>query len=209
MSNIHQFTHPLISHYIAMLRDINLSSTDFRGVVGTLANILLYEALRERHTITKKLHTWKEERSFPVIDEQNIVLVPILRAGLPMLDGILQTLPYAQSGFLAMKRDEATLQSHIYYDRIPDLHEKTVFVLDPMVATGGSLCDAVTLIKSKNPKQIVTLNLVGSPVGIEAFGRIHPDIPMYIAQIDEKLGDDGYIYPGIGDAGDRAYNTLG
>jgi uracil phosphoribosyltransferase len=133
--------------------------------------------------------------------------VPILRAGEPMLTGILKTLPYARSGFLAMKRDEETSQSKLFYENIPNLEDKTVLLLDPMVATGGSLIDGIDYLKSKNPKRIICLNVLGSPFGVQKVQEAHPDVDIYIAQIDERLDENNYIRPGLGDAGDRAFNT--
>lgn len=124
-----------------------------------------------------------------------------------MLTGILRTLPYARSGFLAMKRDEKTALSKLFYENIPSLEDKTVLLLDPMVATGGSLVDAIDYLKSKGAKKIISLNILGAPEGIEVVQNAHPDVDIFIAQIDERLDDNKYIRPGLGDAGDRAFNT--
>ena len=142
-----------------------------------------------------------------MIEVQKLVLVPILRAGEPMLTGILRTLTYAKSGFLAMKRDEETSQSKLFYENIPDLKDKTVLLLDPMVATGGSLIDGIDYLKNKNAKRIICLNVLGSPYGVNKVQEAHPDVDIYIAQIDERLDENNYIRPGLGDAGDRAFNT--
>ncbi len=125
-----------------------------------------------------------------------------------MLESAIALFPDASSGFLAMKRDEVSHESVLYYDRLPDCSDKTVIVLDPMIATGGSLCDALELIKSKKPKKIISLNIIASPVGLAAVSDKHSDIELYIAQVDDKLNTDMFILPGLGDAGDRAYNTL-
>ena len=151
--------------------------------------------------------TWQGEQRFDFIKEEDLIFVTILRAGLPMIESITALFPKASSGFLAMKRDEKTHQSVLYYDRIPQCEGKTVIIVDPMVATGGSLCDAIAVIKSKSPKKIISLNIIGSPEGLAVLEQKHPDIEMYIAQVDEKLNGNMFIYPGLGDAGDRAYNT--
>lgn len=208
MKNIIEADVPVIKHYISMIRDVNVSSTDFRRYIGILTQSLFAEASKEFELVDKTITTWKGESSFKVLDVENIVFIPIMRAGLPMLDGILRTFPDAVSGFLAMRRDESTLKSKIYYDRVPNVEGKTVVMLDPMVATGGSLIDAINLIKTKKPKNIISLNLVASPEGIQNVAKCCSDVKIYIAQIDEKLNEEGFIIPGIGDAGDRAYNTL-
>ena len=208
MNNIKEINHPLIKHYISNIRDYTLPANLFRQYVGSIANILFYEAIRDMENCQKNITTWIGEGQYPCIEEKDFVFIPILRAALPMLDGILIHLPNASAGFLAMKRDEKTLKSKIYYDRIPSLENRTAILLDPMVATGGSLSDAISLIKTKNPKNIICLNLVGSPVGLKNLSKEHPDIPVLIAQIDEELNSEGFIIPGIGDAGDIAYNTL-
>ena len=141
--------------------------------------------------------------------EEDLIFVTILRAGLPMIESVTALFPKASSGLLAMKRDEKTHQSILYYDRIPGCKDKTVIIVDPMVATGGSLCDAITVIKAKLPKKIISLNIIGAPEGLAILEQKHPDIEMYIAQVDKKLNEQMFIIPGLGDAGDRAYNTLG
>jgi len=125
-----------------------------------------------------------------------------------MLTGILKTLPYARSGFLAMKRDEKTAKSILFYENIPNLDSKTVLLLDPMVATGGSLVDAITYLKNNGAKKIISLNVLGSPFGVDKVQEAHPDVDIFIAQIDERLDENNYIRPGLGDAGDRAFNTV-
>jgi len=204
----HEINHPLITHYITAIRDNIINTKEFRGYIAHIANLLFYEAMRNEELSSKKIETWKGDGEFLSFDESQFVLIPILRAGLPMMEGIVNTLPNAISGFLAMKRDEETLEPHIYYDRIPNIEGKIAIMLDPMVATGGSLIDAIDLIKTKKPTKIISLNIIASPIGLEAVEKAHDDIDIFVAQIDEKLNDDGFIIPGIGDAGDRAYNTL-
>ena len=132
----------------------------------------------------------------------------VLRAGMPMLDSVMELLPEAHAGFLAMKRDETTHESVLYYDRLPNCKGKTILLVDPMVATGGSMIDALELIKTREPLEIIALNIIGSPEGLDVVSSAYPDVDIYIAQIDERLNDDKYIIPGLGDAGDRSYNTV-
>ena len=208
MKNIIVQNNPLIGHYVNSIRDMGISAFAFREYIAYISQNLLHEASNELPFIDKKITTWQGEESFRFIDQENIVFVPILRAGMPMLDGLNKVLPDVTSGFVAMKRDEETLEPKIYYDRLHELKGKTVVLLDPMVATGGSLKDAITLIKEREPEKIISLNILASPDGIEEVAKTHGDVKIYIAKIDEKLNNKGFILPGIGDAGDRAYNTL-
>ena len=169
---------------------------------------MFYEALKNEKMEQRNILTWQGEENFEFIKEEDIIFVTILRAGLPMIEAVTALLPNASSGFLAMKRDENTHQSILYYDRIPECQGKTVIIVDPMVATAGSLCDAITVIKNKSPKKIITLNIIGSPEGMDILEQKHPDVDTYIAQIDETLNENMFIVPGLGDAGDRAYNTI-
>ncbi len=197
----------VIKHLVNRLRDIRTGSFEFRTTIEEIARVLLSEALEDFETITVNIDTWQGDLDVQVIEEQSLVFIPILRAGEPMLTGILKSLPNARSGFLAMKRDEKTATSHLFYESIPDLTNKTVFMLDPMVATGGSLVDAIELIKAKNPKRIISLNILGANEGVTVFEKAHPDVKMHIAQIDPRLDENKYIRPGLGDAGDRAFRT--
>jgi len=205
---VREIHHPLLTHYITAIRDNTINATEFRRYIAQIATLLFYEALKEEKLNSKEIETWQGKGEFPTLNESQFVFIPILRAALPMMEELVRHLPNAVSGFLAMKRDEETLEAHIYYDRIPNIEGKIAVMLDPMVATGGSLVDAITLIKSKKPAKIVSLNIIGAPAGLEAVIEAHNDIELYIAQIDERLNRDGFIVPGIGDAGDRAYNTL-
>ncbi|RMA97275.1 uracil phosphoribosyltransferase [Hydrogenothermus marinus] len=207
MNNIFESKSPLIKHLVSNLRDKNLKGYNFRKYVREIAQLLLFEALKEEKLINKEIETWIGKGNFPFLDEENFVITTILRAGLPMLDGILEIFQNAPAGFLAIKRDEKTLESHVYYIRLPDLKGKTVIITDPMVATGGSLDSALNILKKENPKKIISLNIIGAPEGLKLISEKHPDVNVYIAQIDKKLNNNGYIIPGIGDAGDRAFNT--
>lgn len=204
---VHEISNSVITHLVNRLRDMTTKSNDFRFTVAQIAKILFYEAFKEEALVEKTITTWKGQKSFPSLQESGYVFIPILRAALPMLEGIIELMPDSTSGFLAMKRDEETFASRLYYDRVPDLTGKTAVVCDPMLATGGSLSDAIHAVKAKNPARIISLNIIASPTGIEEIATHHPDIDIYIAKIDEKL-ENGYIMPGIGDAGDRAFNTL-
>ncbi len=207
MENIINVKHPLLVNLVTKLRDINTNSYDFRKYLSEVGRILLIEALRDEELQEKEIQIWIGKYRFPSLNEQKYVFIPILRAGLPMLDGVLEMIPLARSGFLAIKRNEETLESVLYYDRVPPLEGKTAVLLDPMVATGGSLDYAISVVKKKNPDRIISLNVIGAPEGLKRISDKHPDVKVFIAQIDERLNDRGYIIPGIGDAGDRAFNT--
>ncbi|MFA7083575.1 MAG: uracil phosphoribosyltransferase [Arcobacteraceae bacterium] len=203
-----QSNNTLIKHLVNNLRNANTSSSEFRAITSQIAKLLCAQALENSNTFEKTITTWNGSLKTNFIDESQIVLIPILRAGEPMLNGIIELLPNSKSGFLAMKRDEKTAVSKIYYQHFPNVENKIVILLDPMVATGGSLIDAISIIKEQNPKEILSLNIIGSSFGIDAVDSTHPDIKMYIAQIDDILDENKYICPGLGDAGDRAFNTL-
>lgn len=203
-----ELTNPLTKTLITRLRDQKSDAFAFRHLISELTKQLLYEALKDISMEAKKITTWRGEESFMAIDESNIVIAAVLRAALPMLESATDTLCGAVGGFLAMKRDEITHKSVLYYDRLPDCKDKTVILVDPMLATGGSMIDALDVIKTKKPKKIITLNIIGSPEGLETLSTKHNDVDIYIAQIDKMLNDDKFIIPGLGDAGDRAYNTL-
>lgn len=197
----------VIKHLVNRLRDIRTGSFEFRTTIEEISRILLSEALANHDTITVNIDTWQGDLDVQVIEEQSLVFVPILRAGEPMLTGILKSLPNARSGFLAMKRDEETAESLVFYENMPNLADKTVVLLDPMVATGGSLIDAIALVKEKSPKNIISLNILGAQEGIDTVHNAHGDIEIFIAQIDPRLDENKYIRPGLGDAGDRAFHT--
>ncbi|MCW8837600.1 MAG: uracil phosphoribosyltransferase [Thiovulaceae bacterium] len=205
---IYELSNPLTKTLITHLRDTKTQAPQFRHIIAELTKQLTYEALKDFTLIEKNINTWQGNKSFDSIKEEDIVVVTVLRAGLPMLDSVMELLPNAVSGFLAMKRDEVTHKSVLYYDRLPECKNKTILLVDPMVATGGSMCDALDLIKSREALKIITLNIIGSPDGLNSIESKHPDIDIFIAQIDEKLNDDKYIIPGLGDAGDRSYNTI-
>lgn len=204
---ITESTNIVIKHLVNRLRDIRTGSFEFRTTIEEISRILLSEALANQETITVNIDTWQGDLDVQMIEEQSLVFIPILRAGEPMLTGILKSLPNARSGFIAMKRDEETAESKLFYESLPDLSGKTVFLLDPMVATGGSLADSIAIIKQRNPKQIFSLNILGAQEGVDVVENAHPDINLFIAQIDPRLDENKYIRPGLGDAGDRAFHT--
>ncbi len=205
----HESTNVVAKHLVNRLRDTRTTSHEFRLIIEEIARIVACEALSNYPTVLHNINTWQGELDVQMIEVQKLVLIPILRAGEPMLQGVLKTLPYARSGFLAMKRDEETAKSKLYYENIPDLEDKTVLLLDPMVATGGSLIDSIDFLKSRNAKRIISLNVLGSQEGIDIVQKAHCDVDIFIAQIDDRLDENKYIRPGLGDAGDRAFNTNG
>ena len=205
---IHELSNPVVKTLLNHLRETKTDALRFRHIVQELARILAYEALKNQTLEDQTITTWQGEQKFGFIKEEDIIFVTILRAGLPMIEAVTALFPNASSGFLAMKRDENTHQSVLYYDRIPDCKGKTVIVVDPMVATAGSLCDAISLIQTKSPKNIISLNIIGSPEGMAILEQKHPNVEIYIAQIDEQLNENKFIMPGLGDAGDRSYNTI-
>ena len=204
---IHELSNPVVKTLVNHLRETQTDALRFRHITQELSRLLVYEALKTETLEKQMITTWQGKASFGFIKEEDLLFVTILRAGLPMIESVTALFPKASSGFLAMKRDEKTHQSVLYYDRIPECKGKTVIIVDPMVATGGSLCDAIVVIKAKSPKKIISLNIIGSPEGIAVLEQKHPDVEIYIAQIDEKLNEKMFIMPGLGDAGDRAYNT--
>lgn len=205
---LYELANPLSKTLVNHLREKKTDALRFRHIVQELSRLLLYEALKNETLYDQTISSWQGEEKFGFIQEEDIIFVTILRAGLPMIEAVTALLPKASSGFLAMKRDENTHQSILYYDRIPECKGKTVIVVDPMVATAGSLCDAISLIQTKSPQKIISLNIIGSPEGMAILEHKHPNVNVFIAQIDEKLDEHKFIIPGLGDAGDRSYNTI-
>ncbi|WP_353661924.1 uracil phosphoribosyltransferase [Hydrogenimonas sp. SS33] len=204
---IHESASPLVKHLVNRLRDSRTDAFTFRWLLKEIAKQLLAEACDALPQAEREVPTWQGGFAGRFIEEHDIVCVSILRAALPMQEGVLELLGGAAGGFLAMKRDETTHESRLYYDRIPELSGKSVILVDPMVATGGSLHDALALLKKRAPEKIVTLNVIGAKEGVERIGQSFPDVSVHIARIDPLLNKDAYIVPGLGDAGDRAYNT--
>ena len=204
---IYELSNPLTKTLITQLRDQSCGAVCFRRAIGELTKQLLYEALKDFPLSKKEVTTWEGESVLSAIDETNLMVVTVLRAGMPMLNSAMDLLPGASAGFLAIKRDESTHKSVLYYDRLPECEGKTILLVDPMVATGGSMMDALKLLSARNPLKIIALNVIGSPEGLEVLSNAYPEVDVFIAQIDEKLNENKYIIPGLGDAGDRSYNT--
>lgn len=206
--NVTIFDHPLILHKLSILRDKNTPSKDFRALVSEIATLMCYEATRDLPTEEIEIETPICKTKVKHISGKKMAIVPILRAGLGMVEGVSALVPSARIGHIGLYRDEETLKPVEYYCKLPkDIGERDVFVVDPMLATGGSAIDAVAQIKLRNPRSIKFMCIIAAPEGVEAFVNAHPDVPVYCAALDEKLNEKGYIVPGLGDAGDRIFGT--
>ena len=200
--------HPLVQHKISLLRNKNTGTKEFKELVGEIATLLCYEATRDLPTKEVEVETPMGVAKCNVLAGRKLALVPILRAGLGMVDGMLTLLPAAKVGHIGMYRNEETLEPVEYYCKLPsDIAERDVFVLDPMLATGGSACDAITQIKKRGARSIKFLGIVAVPEGINKLREMHPDVDIYVGALDEGLNDIGYIVPGLGDAGDRIFGN--
>lgn len=213
MTLAHESTHPLVQHKIALLRDVKTNPKLFRELVGELALLLAYEATRDMSLARSTVQTPLAKTSAQVIN-QSVGVVPILRAGLGMVEGFLKLIPQAQVLHIGLYRDESTLQPVEYYNKLQKTPAvDTIFVVDPMLATGGSASATVDILKKWGAKKICFVGLIAAPEGIAELQKNHADVPIYVAAIDEKLTDEsssfpaGYIYPGLGDAGDRQFGT--
>ena len=200
------FNHPLITHKLALMRDKNTSTKDFAQQLDEIAGLMAFEVSRDLPTKPKFVETPMGPCNTYEL-AQDVVLVPILRAGLGMVDGIRDLIPTAKVGFIGMYRHHDTLQPEEYFAKFPDMTEATVMVLDPMLATGGSASAALTKIKERGAKNLKLVCLVGAPEGVKRIEEDHPDVDIYLAALDEKLNEIGYIVPGLGDAGDRIFGT--
>jgi uracil phosphoribosyltransferase len=200
--------HPLVQHKLALLRDAETTTKDFRHLMGELAAFLCYEATRELELEEYRVRTPLEETPARRVSGKKLGVVAVLRAGLGMLDAVLDLIPVARVGFVGVYRNEETLQPVEYYCKLPsDLAERDVLVLDPMLATGGSSSAALQLCKDRGAVRISLLCMVAAPAGIDRVARDHPDVAVYTAAVDRELNDVGYILPGLGDAGDRLFGT--
>lgn len=207
-SKIHIMTHPLIKHKITMLRMDTTVTNDFRSLVEEITILMGYEALSDLKTTDMEIKTPIEDTVQPVIDGKKLAIVPILRAGLGMVSGMLELVPLAKVGHIGMYRDEETHQPHSYYCKLPPIIDRRlIVVVDPMLATGGSLIDAVSEIKRQGGKDIKCMCIIAAPEGVEAFTQAHPDVDVYIGCMDRCLNENAYICPGLGDAGDRIFGT--
>lgn len=200
--------HPLIQHKLSILRDIETSTKEFRDLVNEIAMLMIYDATRDLPLTDKQVITPCGTAQCKIIAGRKLAFVPILRAGLGMVEGALKLVPAARVGHIGLYRDEQTLKPVEYYCKLPkDIEQRDVFVLDPMLATGGSAIDAITQIKLRNPRSIKFLCIIAAPEGLEALKKAHEDVDIFCAGLDEKLNDNGYIVPGLGDAGDRIFGT--
>ncbi|WP_448213936.1 uracil phosphoribosyltransferase [Colwellia sp. MEBiC06753] len=207
--SVYESQHPLVKHKTSLLRDHHISVKSFRELANEIAMILTVEATTQLALKTTPITCWSGTISAPILADKNPTLVPILRAGLGMLDGALKVLPCAKISVVGLQRNEDTLEPESYYENIVgDIAERTAIIIDPMLATGGSALAAIDLLKASGCKHIVALFLVAAPEGIDALQSAHPDVDLYIGAIDEKLNDQGYILPGLGDAGDKLFGTL-
>ena len=208
MANVIIFDHPLIQHKTTVLRMKETSNKEFRESVEEITMLMCYEALRDLPLEDVEIETPIRKATCKMLSGKNLAVVPILRAGLGMVNGFLNIIPIAKVGHIGMYRDEETLEPHPYYCKLPpDIDERIIVVVDPMLATGGSAIDAITQIKAKGGKHIRFLCLIAAPEGVKALTEAHPDVDIYCANIDEKLNENGYIVPGLGDAGDRIFGT--
>ena len=209
-SNFHCIDHPLIQHKLTLLRRKTTVQKEFRELVHEITLLLTYEATRHLSLVTTTIETPLETTESPCLSHKNKpVIIPILRAGLGMVDAFLTLLPEARVGHIGMFRDEETLKPHHYYFKIPkDSSQSHVFICDPMLATAGSIVAAIHQLKQQGIHQIVFICLVAAPEGVAYLTKEHPDVPVYAASLDRKLNQKGYILPGLGDAGDRLFGTI-
>ncbi len=208
MEKVHILDHPLLQHKLAILRDEKTGVKDFREVVSEIATLMCYEATRDLPLEEVEIKTPVATSKFKVLTGKKLAIVPILRAGLGMVDGILTLIPSAKVGHIGLFRDPKTLEPVEYYCKLPvDIAERDIIVLDPMLATGGSASAAIRFLKDRGCKNIKLMNIIAAPEGIKHVHEAHPDVEMYCAAVDECLNDHGYIVPGLGDAGDRIFGT--
>ena len=208
MSKVVALEHPLIKHKVSILRDVNTGTNEFRKIVSEIAMLMAYEVTRDLTLEEFEVETPLEKCVGHRLSGKKLGLVPILRAGLGMVDGMLSILPSAKVGHIGMYRDPETLKPVEYYIKLPkDVSERDIFLLDPMLATGGSAIDAIDALKKRGVKSIRLLNIIAAPEGVDAVHKAHPDVDIYIANLDRELNDHAYILPGLGDAGDRLFGT--
>ena len=207
--NVTIFDHPLIRHKIAILRNENTSMKEFREIVEEITTLMTFESLREGvPTVECEVKTPLETCTQHMIKDNSVVIVPILRAGLGMVNGIHVLFPLAKVGHIGLYRDEETLEPKEYYCKLPvGIEEKLVLLVDPMLATGGSACDAITKLKERGCKNIKFMAILGAPEGVSKVAETHPDVQIYVSTLDRCLNEHGYILPGLGDAGDRLFGT--
>lgn len=208
MAKVMIMDHPLIQHKLTILRNVETASTQFRALVSEIAMLMCYEATRDLPLEDVETQTPIAIAKTKTIAGKKLAFVPILRAGLGMVDGVLALVPSARVGHIGLYRDEKTLTPVEYYCKLPaDIEEREVIVLDPMLATGGSAIDAITQIKTRNPQKIKFMCIIAAPEGLEALKKAHPDVDIFVGALDDCLNENGYIMPGLGDAGDRIFGT--
>ncbi|MCD7946645.1 MAG: uracil phosphoribosyltransferase [Clostridiales bacterium] len=206
--NVHIFDHPLIHHKLSIIRDKNTGTREFRTIVGEIAALMCYDATRDMPTQEVEVETPVGVAKCKKLSGKKVAIVPILRAGLGMVDGMLSMLPSAKVGHIGLYRDPETLAPVTYYCKMPpDIADRDVIIVDPMLATGGSASAAVELLKGYGCKHIKLMNILAAPEGIAAMQKAHPDVDIYVAAVDDHLNEHGYIVPGLGDAGDRIFGT--
>ena len=208
MSKVYVMDHPLIQHKVGIIRREEVGSKDFRQMISEIAMLMCYESTRNLKLQDVKIKTPICETTVKELAGKKLAVVPILRAGLGMVEGMLALIPAAKVGHIGLYRDPETLEPVEYYCKLPsDCNEREVYVVDPMLATGGSCVAAIQMLKEKGVKNIHFMCIIASPEGVERLQKEHPDVDIYIAALDEKLNDHGYIVPGLGDAGDRIFGT--
>lgn len=208
MSTVHVFEHPLIQHKLSILRDKDTSVKEFRELVGEIAMLMCFEATRDLPLEAVEVETPVAVAHCKRLAGKKLAVVPILRAGIGMVDGMVAMIPSAKVGHIGLYRDPDTLEPVKYYFKMPpDIGEREVIVVDPMLATGGSAIAAVDFLKEAGVKHIRSMHIIAAPEGVQAMQKAHPDVDIYVAALDEKLNDHGYIVPGLGDAGDRIFGT--
>ena len=208
MSNVHVFDHPLIQHKLSILRDESTSVKEFRELISEIAMLMCYEATRDLPLEEVEVQTPVAMAHCKQIAGKKLAIVPILRAGLGMVEGMVAMMPNAKVGHIGLFRDPETLEPVKYYFKMPaDIAERDVIVVDPMLATGGSAAAAVKFLKEAGAQHIKLMSIIGAPEGVDAMQKVHPDVDIFVAAVDEHLNDHGYIVPGLGDAGDRIFGT--
>ncbi|MBD7984639.1 uracil phosphoribosyltransferase [Sporosarcina sp. Sa2YVA2] len=208
MAKVHVFDHPLIQHKLTYIRDVNTGTKEFRELVDEVATLMAYEITRDLPLQEVDVETPVCMSKSQVLAGKKLGIVPILRAGIGMVDGILKLIPAAKVGHIGLFRDPETLQPHEYFVKLPsDVAEREFILVDPMLATGGTAVEAVNSLKKRGAKNIRFMCLIAAPEGVKVFTEAHPEIDVYIAALDERLNEKGYIVPGLGDAGDRLFGT--
>ena len=208
MSKVHVFDHPLIQHKLTIMRQTTTGPKEFRELLEEISMLMVYEVTRDLPTVDVEIETPLCKTTQKMLAGKKLGIVPILRAGLGMVDGIMNMIPACRIGHIGLYRDPETLEPVEYYCKLPaDAEERALILLDPMLATGGSASDAITLIKKRGCSHIRLVNLIAAPEGIAKVHADHPDVDIYVAGLDERLNDHGYIVPGLGDAGDRLFGT--